>query len=91
MLKMFGLVGACLAVPAIAMAAPASAEPNAVTPGDCSVSADAVCNVYVGKMDPTNPTNPDSLMSPMGISPMSPASPMLIPLTPMSQVDHNHL
>lgn len=87
MLKMLGLVGACLAAPAIAMATPASAEPNAFTPGDCSAQAAAVCNV--GHMDPTNPTNPDSLMSPMGISPMSPASPMLISLSPMSQVNPN--
>lgn len=85
MLKMLGLVGACLAAPAIAMATPANAEPNAYTPGDCSAQTAAVCNV--GQMNPTNPTNPDSLMSPMGISPISPASPTLLPLSPMSQVN----
>lgn len=86
MLKMLGLVGACLAAPAIAMATPASAEPNAFTPGDCSAQAAAVCNV--SHMDPTNPTNPDSLVFPSFFGPpMNPASPTMNPLSPMSQVN----
>jgi hypothetical protein len=88
MLKMLGLVGACLVAPAIAMAAPAAAAVNPAFPGDCSAQVAAVCNVSY--MNPTNPTNPDSLMFPSFFGPpMNPASPMMNPLSPMSQVNPN--
>ncbi len=110
MLKMLGsicrrfstatLIGACIAATAIAMAVPASAQPNPFNPAECEANADAVCNIGpygpgsvtnpanpASPLNPMNPANPASPMNPM--NPANPASPMnpMNPATPMSPMN----
>ncbi|MCB0932884.1 MAG: hypothetical protein KDB71_13440 [Mycobacterium sp.] len=76
------VVGACVVLPATAVAGPASADPiNPYNPEDCMANVDVICDLGpYGPDSAINPLNPDSPMSPMNpdnpASPMSPTSPM---------------
>ena len=70
------VVGACVALPAIAVVVPAGADPiNPYNPEDCMANVDVICDLGpYGPDSPMNPMNPDSPMNPM--NPDNPASPM---------------